>query len=227
MEKALMQIIPLTRVQKLIGERMLESKRVNPSHYISVFIKTEYVNKFRRAYGKQHGIRVSTNDVFLAAMAKALADFPRIAGRVEGDNLVIPERIDVGLAVAGTGDSLVVPVIRGAGNKSLAEIAASSADLIARAREGRLMLDELNGASLTLSSLAMFGVTSFVAIPQQDCSAILSAGKPDTRLSLDENGEITGDKGMVFCLSASARIASAFYCAKWLGAFKKYVENGF
>ena len=152
--------ISLSRTQKLISDRMLESKRTQPCFYLSCQADVDKISKIRRPMSKELGVRISLNDFFLCAMAVAIEKYPLFAASLNGDCLEIAETISVGLAVAAP-TGLVVPAIRDANKKSLVEIATAGADIIERARADRLLLDDLENVSMTLSALGMFGVDSF------------------------------------------------------------------
>ena len=126
--------------------------------------------------------------------------------------------------MAGKDDILVVPVIRAAEKLSLTEIAEKSASLTKKGKEGSLRPDDMNNATIALSSLAMFGVNSFIAIPPADSNAIISVGRPEAKISIVD-GKPVSEKFMSFCISANARVVSSFYCAKFLAEFARLVEN--
>ncbi|AQQ10318.1 Dihydrolipoyllysine-residue acetyltransferase component of pyruvate dehydrogenase complex [Sedimentisphaera cyanobacteriorum] len=215
---------PLTRIQNLIGQRMLHSKRTIPSHYINKTVRTNALNRFRRDYAKSSGVRISTNDIFFAAAARAAEAFPFMLSRVEGEKIRIADTIDISFAVASRSGILFVPVIRAVELLSLAQIAEISEDLTRRGREDKLSPEEMNNASIALSSLGMYGINSFVAIPPADSNAIISVGRPESELVLKE-GKPIGEKRMNFCLSVNAKTVSPFYAAKYLAKFSEFLEN--
>jgi pyruvate dehydrogenase E2 component (dihydrolipoamide acetyltransferase) len=196
--------IPLTRIQKLIGQRMLESKQTKPCFYLTARADIGEINEIRRPMSKKLGTRISMNDFFIRAMALAVKKYP----------LMATGEINVGLAVASP-SGLVVPVIKNADSKSLGDIAKESAELIEKARNNKLTLDELYGACITLTALGMFGIDSFLAIPSPGQRSILSVGRIIER-SIPCGGEITVKKIVEFGLSADATMVKADYAAKFL-----------
>ena len=136
------KIIPLTRIQKLIGNRMVESKRTKPCFYLTARADIGEINEIRRPMSKKLGTRISMNDFFIRAMALAVKKYP----------LMTAVEINIGLAVASPG-GLVVPVIKNADCKSLADIAKESTELIEKARNNKLTLDDIEGACITLTAL--------------------------------------------------------------------------
>jgi pyruvate dehydrogenase E2 component (dihydrolipoamide acetyltransferase) len=205
--------IPLTRIQKLIGQRMLESKQTKPCFYLTARADIGEINEIRRPMSKKLGTRISMNDFFIRAMALAVKKYP----------LMATGEINVGLAVASP-SGLVVPVIKNADSKSLGDIAKESAELIEKARNNKLTLDELYGACITLTALGMFGIDSFLAIPSPGQRSILSVGRIIER-SIPCGGEITVKKIVEFGLSADATMVKADYAAKFLVEITKLLAD--
>jgi pyruvate dehydrogenase E2 component (dihydrolipoamide acetyltransferase) len=205
--------IPLTRIQKLIGQRMLESKQTKPCFYLTARADIGEINEIRRPMSKKLGTRISMNDFFIRAMALAVKKYP----------LMATGEINVGLAVASP-SGLVVPVIKNADSKSLGDIAKESAELIEKARNNKLTLDELYGACITLTALGMFGIDSFLAIPSPGQRSILSVGRIIER-SIPCGGEITVKKIVEFGLSADATMVKADYAAKFLVEITKLLAE--
>ncbi|MGA2915513.1 MAG: 2-oxo acid dehydrogenase subunit E2 [Sedimentisphaerales bacterium] len=206
--------IPLTRIQKLIGERMLESKQNQPCFYMTAKCDVGTIYDLRRQVSKQTGTRVSMNDFFIRAMAIAVEQFPLMAGTIEDDYIVTADSVNVGLAVAAP-KGLVVPVVKNANEKNLAQIAKETAELIEKARNNKLSLDDLSPACITLTALGMFGIDSFLAIPSPRQCSILSVGKIIEEPVLHD-GKIEVKKIVEFGLAADGRIVPYNYAAKFL-----------
>ena len=214
----------ISRIQKLISDRMIQSKRTQPCVYLTARADVTEMSKIRRPLSKSTGVRISTNDFFLLAMAKAVEKYPLFAGVFKGDYVEIADNINIGLAVASPG-GLVVPVIKNANQKTLIEISNSSAAIIAKARDGKLSLGDLEGACSTLTALGMFGIDSFLAIPSIDQASILSAGKIIEMAVPGDDGEIVTEKQIEFGLSVDNRIIGAEYAAKFLNEVVEMVES--
>ena len=105
--------IPLTRIQSLIGRRMLHSKRHKPCFYLGIKADVTELMGLRRKYSKAVAVRVATNDFCIRAMALAMEKYPLMAGQFDGDHIQIAGSIDIGLAVSAP-QGLVVPVVRDA-----------------------------------------------------------------------------------------------------------------
>lgn len=218
-----MSDFPLTRVQKLIGQRMLQSKREIPCFYIQRQVDLTELSSFRKGRCRKSGIKASTNDFFFKAIATAIVQYPLIAGRLSGDNIVIAESVGVGFAVDSPA-GLVVPVVKEVQNCSLNQIAQQSARLTQDARSGKLTLEDLSGACISLSSLGMFGLTNFIAIVPPGQASILSIGRIiDAPIFL--NGGIAVRKMMNITAAVDHRFINGVYAAKFLGYIVELLEN--
>ena len=212
-----------TRIQKLIAQRMQTSKRTQPCFYLTAKAVIDKIVEMRRPLSKQLGIRISFNDFILRAIALAVAQNPLIKGTFAGDFIEIPEDINIGLAVAAP-KGLMVPVIKKADQKSLAQISQDSNELIEKAKNNKLTLDDLIVPCTTLTALGMFGIDSFLPIPSQNQCCILSMGKI-TEQPVVINGKIEIRKLVEFSLAADSRIISPDYAAKFLMDMVGLVSN--
>jgi pyruvate dehydrogenase E2 component (dihydrolipoamide acetyltransferase) len=193
---------------------MLESKQNQPCFYMTAKADVGEIAELRRQISKQLGTRVSMNDFFIRAMALATEKYPLMAGSFKGDHIEISQSVNIGLAVAAP-KGLIVPVLKNANSKSLADIAKETAELIEKARNNKLSFDDLSGACMTLTALGMFGIDSFLAIPSPNQCSILSVGR-----ILEEpflcDGKLGTKRFVEFGLAADNRIVGADYAAKFL-----------
>lgn len=217
--------IPLTRIQKLIGRLMLKSKQQGAYSYLESRADVTELVKIRKPYCKSVGIRVTTNDFFLCAMARAVGQLPLMAGRLDEDDLdvQISETVGVGFAVAAP-QGLVVPVIHDTAEMPLPKIAAESDALLKKARANKLMPDDFAGAAVILSGLGMYGISSFFAIAPPGATAIVSIGIVEERI-VPIDGNMKTRKTMSVALAANRRILTDPYAAKYLNAVIKQIEN--
>ena len=216
--------VPLTRIQKLIGKYMLQSKRQGPCFYLETSADMTRLMDMRRAYCKQVGVRVTTNDFFFRAMAEALRKFPLMAGRLEDNGAGVRtfENAGIGFAVAAP-QGLVVPVLKNILGKTLPQIAALSGALIKKARANKLSLDDFEGDDIVFSSLGMYGVSSFFAIKPPGAACIISAGKIAERFVPSEEGP-AARKMMSVGLAADRRIVDEFYSAQFLDGIVRLLQ---
>lgn len=217
----------MSGMRKAISRNMLASKETNAqtNHRIKVDMTAAIV--LRKQY-KDLGIKVSYNDIIVRACAKALADMPIVNASVEGDSILYHDYVNVGTAVSVPG-GLIVPVIKDADIIGLSGIAARSAELIEKAREGKLTDADYHGGTFTVSSLGMFDLDDFVAIINPPESAILAVGKiakTPVVVTNEEGEDVIAVKSMcTLCLSYDHRIIDGAEAAKFLQKVKNYLQN--
>lgn len=218
-------IVPVTRIQKLIGSLMLKSKLTKPCSYMETAADITDLVKLRKRYCKQTGVRVTTNDFFVHAIACAIKKYPLLAGSIDdaGENIHIAEKFGVGLAVAAA-QGLVVPVIHDTADMSLIDVALQSDALVKKARANKLHLDDFDGANIVLSSLGMFGVSSFLAITPPEAAGIVSMGKFENK-AVPIDGQIVVRRMMSIAFSVDQRLVDEFYAAKFFGYLIEQLEN--
>lgn len=218
-------LLPLTSIQRLIGKYMLESKRNKPCAYIECHADLTELVKMRKKYCRAIGVRASTNDFFITAIARAIAKYPLMAGKItpDGEHIEISKQIGVGFAVAAP-QGLVVPVVKDASSKDLPAIAIESNELLQKARANKLMPDDFDGDNIVLSGLGMFNISSFMAIsPPQPAGIIAMARIEDTVIPID--GEMLSRKMMSLMLAADQRLVNPFYAARFLKYVVHQLEN--
>ena len=225
MEKTLNKKTPLSRIQKLIGNLMLQSKREQPSSFLECRADMTELLMFRKKYCKQTGVRVTTNDFFFCAIARAISQYPKMSAKLDtsGDNMIIADNIGVGFAVAAP-QGLVVPVIKGCDKKTLVEIAEASGELVVKARSNKLEPMDFEGANIVLSSLGMFGISTFYAITPPGATGIVSIGKIEETV-MPTDGEMAIKKTMSVALAANLTIVDDFYAAEFLRCIVDALEN--
>ena len=210
-----------------ISRNMLTSKSTNAQTNHRMVVDMTAAVALRRQY-KALGIKISYNDIIVRACAKALQDFPIVNASVDGSDIVYHDYVNIGTAVSVPG-GLIVPVIRDADIIGLTGIAAKSAELIEKAREGRLTEADYHGGTFTVSSLGMFDLDDFVAIINPPESAILAVGKiakTPVVVTDDEGEDQVVIKSMcALCLSYDHRIIDGAEAAKFLQKLKSYLQN--
>lgn len=217
--------LPLTRIQKLIGKLMLRSKRNMPCCYLECSVDVTELAKARRSYSKATGVRTTTNDIFLCAIARAVKKFPLMSARLDksGRNIHTAQKVGLGIAVAAP-QGLVVPVIQDTIDKPLSQIAAENAELLKKARANKLMPYDFDGANIVLTSLGMYGVTSFFAIAPPGATGIISIGKIAEEV-IPVNGQKNITKTMSMALAVNQMIVDEFYAARFMQHLVSLLEN--
>ena len=166
---------PLTRIQKLIGRRMVESKLTKPHFYMETTANVTELMKLRPRLKKTLGVKVTTNSFYLKALALAATQLPLTVATLTGEKIRIADHINIGFAVNAP-QGLLVPVIRDVDRKSLADLARIEKDFTARARSNELTLEEMEGETLALSNLGAYGIDSFFGIIPPPATTILAVG---------------------------------------------------
>ncbi len=217
--------LPLTRIQKLIGHLMLESKQTKAAGYLSVWADVTDLPQVRKKYSRRSGVRVTTNDMVLYAMARALREFPLPAASIDRSAgvLVIPERIGLGFAIAAP-QGLVVPVIADAGGKTLTELAQATEALLRRARANQLLPDDFEGAHMVLSGLGMYGIEWFYAIAPPSATGIVSIGYIGDYAAV-RDGRPQTRKRMNISLAVDQCVVDDFTAARFLRRVADSLED--
>lgn len=221
---AAQQIMPLSSIRRIVGERMTLSKQTAPHFYLSVDIEMGAVNKFR-SDRKDRGDAIvpSINDFILLASARALRDFPSINSSYTERGISLSAEVNIGMAVA-LDEGLVVPVIRNADCLSLDELAVRSRELVDKAQNKKLFPLDYEGGTFTVTNLGMLGVDSFIAIINPPQSAILAAGRVTPRVVV-EDGMFAIRSLMTATLSADHRVVDGAIGARFLHQVKKLLES--
>ena len=219
-------VIP-SRLQKIVAQRMVQSKREIPCFYLSVNADVTEMVKLRLDMNKKAvssgGMKVSFNDFILRATAMGLKQFPIMTGQLVGENIQLAEKIHIGLAIAVEG-GLVAPLVKDADAKSVVEIASYSKALIGRAKSNKLAPTDLEGGCITVSSLGGFGIDAFIPIVVPGQCSIIGVGKiTDTCVPVD--GNIIVRKMMNMTLSVDHKVVNGAEAAQFLDFVKKTLEN--
>lgn len=225
METINTNIVPLTRIQKLIGRLMHQSKQTKANGYMTMQADLTELTAMRREYCRKARVRATTNDFFILAMARAAKKYPLLAATLDEtrDNLVVSNTVGVGFAVAAP-QGLVVPVLHDMGSKSLIETAAESEMLLAKARSNKLTPDDFDGANVVLTGLGMFGVHQFYAIAPPSATAIVSIGMIEDAIVLKDD-EMRVRKMMDVSLAYDGQIIDEFYAAGFLRYIVEQLED--
>ena len=219
------ELIPLSPMRRIVGERMAQSKLSAPHFYVSIDVDMTAVRKLRVEWRQRGGeVIPSINDFILLACARALRDFPSVNSTYTGQGIKQHTDINIGMAVA-LDEGLVVPVLRNADRLSLTELAAQSRELIDKAQTKKLFPLDYEGGTFTVSNLGMLGVDSFIAIINPPQCAILAVGRVAPRVVV-ENEMFAIKSLMTATLSADHRVIDGAIGARFLKQVKERLENG-
>ncbi len=220
------EIKSLSSMRKVIAQRMTETFTV-PHFYLTVEVDVAELGKVREELmpmveGKT-GVRLTYTDLLVKIAARALEDNPAINCSYVDGSVRLFKRIDIGIVIAVEG-GLVVPVLRQANKKSLAEITATRAELAQKARELKLSREEMTGSTFTISNLGMFGIEQFSALLQPPEAAILAVGTTMDKPVVRE-GQIVIRPMMSLTLSIDHRVLDGIAGANFLQSLESYIEQ--
>jgi len=215
--------IPLTRIQRLIGKRMLEAKRSKPCFYVDLKADVTELMALRPKLKKSLGVKITTNAFYIRALATAVKKYPLVTGILDDDNIRIPNAVNVGFAVNAP-QGLVVPVIKDADKKTLAEIACLEKSLTEKARSNKLTLEQMEGETIALSNLGAYGVDSFFGIVPPPASTILAVGNV-INTAVTVQGKAAARKMVSLTLAADSRIIDSTCAAQFLKFIKEQLQN--
>ena len=215
----------LSRMRQAIASVTSGSKRDAPHFYVAVDVDMTAAMALRRDINDElpASSRVSVNDLIVKASALAIGKHPKFNSFYRGDHLQMNRSINVGIAIA-LESGLIVPGIPECENKSLAQIAAASRDLIDRANNGRLQAEEYTGTTYSVSNLGMFDVDSFTAIIFPPHAAILAVGAVKEQ-PVARDGQLAIAEIMKATLSVDHRVADGAEAAQFLMEIKRLLEK--
>ncbi len=220
------ELVPLSSMRKTIARRMTESFQT-PHFYMTVEVDSQELEKKRKhlipLIESETGIRLTVTDLMIKMVAKALEDNSSMNCAYVDGSVKLFKRIDIGLVIS-VEEGLVVPVIRQANKKPLAEITQLRTELVQKAKDGKLSMEEMRGSTFTISSMGMFGVDQFSAILQPPEAAILAIGRIADKAVVRED-KIVIRPMMTLTLSIDHRVLDAAVGANFLQSLKNYIEN--
>jgi 2-oxoglutarate dehydrogenase E2 component (dihydrolipoamide succinyltransferase) len=220
--------VKMTRLRKTIASRLKDAQ--NTAAMLTTFnevdmsaimaMRAEYKDAFEK---KHKGIRLGFNGFFVKAVVAGLAEFPAVNAEIDGDEIVYKHFVHMGIAVGGA-NGLVVPVIRDADQKSLAQIEAAISDFGKRAREGTLKLEELSGGTFSITNGGVYGSLMSTPILNPPQSAILGMHKIQDR-PVVVAGKIEIRPMMYLAVSYDHRIIDGREAVSFLVRVKESLED--
>lgn len=221
------QDVELTKMRKVIAERLSESKRVAPHFYIDMTADATHINQLKADLEKKveerTGLKLTLTDLLTKLVAETLKEFPGVNASFLGDRIRIFNEVHIGVAV-GIEEGLVVPVVRNVDQKTISQICQEAKELVNRARNKKLLPQEYSGGTFTITNLGMFGVENFHAIINQPESAILAVSSIK-QSAVVVDGRIEVRPLMNLSLSVDHRVVDGVTAAKFLGRLKELIES--
>jgi pyruvate dehydrogenase E2 component (dihydrolipoamide acetyltransferase) len=215
---------PFSATHRVMARRVGESKRNAPHFRLVIDVRVDELLALGEAASEKSGIKVSLNDLLVAASAHVLTTVQGVNVHVLDDRIRQFKDADVAIAVA-TARGLVAPIIRAVNTKSIAEIAREAHALALKAREGRLSREEVEGGTFTISNLGMFGIREFDAIINPPQGAILAVGAARCEKLLTETGAEIVATVVTLTMSCDHRAIDGALGARFLKALKAMIEG--
>ena len=220
------ELVPLDGMRRTVARRLTESFMQVPHFPLSMDLRLDNLLSARKNINAaaREGVKISVNDMLIKASAMALIDEPDCNASYTDDGIAYHNGAHISVAVAVDG-GLITPVVRNAHLKGLAEISIEMKDLATRARERKLKPQEYMGGTFSLSNLGMFGIKNFGSIINPPEGMIMSVGAGEKKPVVGENDELIVATVMGVTLTCDHRVIGGAEGAKWLTAFKRYVEQ--
>ncbi len=198
------EVIEMDRMRKLIADHMVMSKRV--SAHVTSFVEADVTNmvlwreKVKKAFEQREGEKLTFTPIFIMALAQAIKEMPMINVQVDGHTIIKKKDINICMAAALPSGNLIAPVIRNADRLNLTGLAKAVNDLAARARENKLLPDEIAGGTYTLTNVGTFGNVLGTPIINQPQVAIMATGAIKKRPAVLETptGDVIAIRHMMF-----------------------------
>ncbi len=220
-------IEPITKMRKIIAERLTISKQTIPHFYLRRTINLDKLLIIRAEINdvlKTREVKLTLNDFIIKASAKALQDNPKCNSIWAEQEILRLKPSDIAIAVA-LDEGLITPVIKDAESKSLKEISHEMKALALRAKEKKLLPHEYVGGSFAISNLGMMGIENFDAVINPPQASILAVGACIKKPNVNNNNEITSVNSMSVTLSVDHRVIDGATGAKFLDSIAQYLEK--
>ncbi|XP_029993038.1 pyruvate dehydrogenase protein X component, mitochondrial [Sphaeramia orbicularis] len=216
--------IPASNVRRVIAQRLTQSKTTIPHAYASIDCDMAAVMQLRKELAKEQ-IKVSVNDFIIKAAAVTLKEMPEVNVTWSGDGPHALDTVHISIAVA-TDKGLITPIIKNAANKGVQEISTNAKMLAQKARDGKLLPEEYQGGSFSISNLGMFGISGFSAVinPPQACILAVGTSRTELRLSEDEQ-TLRSQQLMTVTLSSDGRLVDDELASRFLDKFRANLEQ--
>ena len=220
--------IPVTGVRRAIASNMVRSKQEAPHAWMMVEVDAtnlvEYRNRIKAEFRNKEGFNLTFFAFFVKAAAQALKEFPQLNSMWAGEKIIQKKDIHISIAVADE-ESLYVPVIKHADEKSIKGIAREISELAKKARMGKLKSEDISGGTFTVNNTGSFGSVQSMGIINYPQAAILQMESIVKRPVVMNNNMIAIRDMVNLCLSLDHRILDGLVCGRFLQRVKEIIEN--
>jgi 2-oxoglutarate dehydrogenase E2 component (dihydrolipoamide succinyltransferase) len=219
--------VPMTRLRRTIARRLKEAQ--NSAAMLTTFNEADMSaimaarNKYKESFERKHGVKLGFMSFFVKACVAALKEIPNVNAEIDGDDIIYKNYYDIGIAV-GTDRGLVVPVVRDTDHKSMAEIEREIGELGLKARDGQLKLEDLQGATFTISNGGVYGSLMSTPILNAPQSGILGMHKIQERPVVIDK-QVVVRPMMYLALSYDHRIVDGKEAVTFLVRVKEGLED--
>jgi 2-oxoglutarate dehydrogenase E2 component (dihydrolipoamide succinyltransferase) len=219
--------VPMTRMRTRIAERLVEAQTtaamLTSFNEVDLGEVMEIRKRYRDSFEKKHGVRIGFMSFFAKAVIEALRRFPVVNASLEGSDIVYHDYYDIGIAVS-TERGLMVPVLRDVDQMSFADIERSIGEFAARARDGKIGIEDLSGGTFTITNGGVFGSLMSTPILNPPQSAILGMHKIQER-PMVVNGEVRIRPMMYIAVTYDHRLIDGREAVQFLVAVKESLED--
>jgi 2-oxoglutarate dehydrogenase E2 component (dihydrolipoamide succinyltransferase) len=225
-------VVEMDRIRQLISAHMVKSVQTSP--HVTSFAEVDMTrivtwrDKTKEAFQKKHGEKLTFTPIIVEAIAKAVRDFPMVNVSVDGTKIVRHGNINIGMAVALPNGNLIVPVVRNAGEMNLLGVIKGVNDLAERARQSKLVPDEITGGTISFTNLGSFGTLMGTPIINQPQCAIVAAGSIKKRpvvVETEEGDTISIRSMMIASVTYDHRVIDGALGGKFLARIAEYLEK--
>ncbi len=214
---------PVSQMRKVIAKRLAESLFTAPHFYLTLSIDMDKAVASRAQINETAPVKISFNDMVLKAVALALKKHPAVNSSWQGDTIRVNYHVNIGVAIA-VEDGLLVPVVRFADGKGLAQIATEVKEFAGKAKAKKLQPADWEGSTFTISNLGMFGIDDFTAIINPPDACILAVGAIQ-QVPVVKNGAVVPGNIMKVTLSCDHRVVDGATGAAFLQTVKSLLEE--
>ncbi|MCK6540346.1 MAG: 2-oxo acid dehydrogenase subunit E2, partial [Anaerolineales bacterium] len=219
------ETVQLTKLRQAIARRMTESKTSVPHFYVTHEYKMDAVMALRKQINEflPDNEKLSVNDFIVKAVALTLRQFPNLNASFAGDKVIRHGAVNVGVAVA-VENGLLTVAHKDTDQKPLRQISNEVKAMVARAREGKVKPDDIEGSTFSISNLGMYDVENFIAIVNPPETAILAVGSAK-EVPVVENGEVKVGWRMKATISVDHRASDGAEAAQFMQKLAEFLEN--
>lgn len=231
-DKGTGKVIEMDRMRQMIADHMVFSKHTSP--HVTAYVEADLTdmvnwrNEAKEKFQKKYKEKLTFTPLFIECIAKAIKAYPMINSSLDGKNIIVKEDINIGMATALPSGNLIVPVVRNADKLDLPALAASTNELVAKARDGKLSADDTRGSTFTISNVGTFGSLMGTPIINQPEAAILATGIIKKRAEVMEgkNGDTIEIRQMMYLsLSFDHRIVDGYLAGSFLRRIADEMEQ--